>query len=547
MTKVNLMEKNAEGKNVPNHATPDDHFNVKKTGTRRIFKKTIRITLIIIGGVLGVVGLLSYRILASAGTNIDTIIQKEEKTPLYKQVGYLLSGENKPLQGEDQDRVNVLLIGMGGKGHSSGIYLADTIMVASFKPSTGQVALLSIPRDMVVEMKLPNGQNLGYRKINNANAFGRQYKYPGGGEKFTADILEKVLNMPIHYFVRVDFEGFRKTIDTLGGVNVNAERSFVDYQYPDYSYGYQTVRFQKGWQTMNGEHALQFARSRKGITLPPSDGISEGSDFARSKRQQKIIFAAKEKFFSAETLLSPKKITGILENLGEHVATSMEIWEMMRFAEIAKNAGGDKVINKVLDNSPTGLLRSEISDEGAYVLIPTKGLGKYEEIQKLSAAIFSETSEKTEETTIDHEPAEVDIRNGTKENNLAKKIGDEMSGLNFTISNIGNALTQTGNEKTVIYDFTDGKKPKALQLLRTQLNANIATGIPAYLRQEKSGVAQKVDFIIIVGEDNTTWARNARNKELQTNPNQNTNGNTSSSKNTNSSGKNPTNSTSKPQ
>lgn len=525
MTKVNLIgdQEHSSSKT----QKEETEIPKKPAHKHRILFKTIKITLLLVGGILGVVGLLSYRILASAGTNIDTIIQKENKTPLYKQVGYLLSGESKPLQGEDDDRINVLLLGMGGKGHSSGIYLADTIMVASFKPSTGQVALLSIPRDMVVEMKLKNGQNLGYRKINNANAFGRQYKYPGGGEQFTADILENVLGIKMHYFLRVDFEGFRKTIDTLGGVSVFVERGFVDYQYPDYNYGYQTVRFQKGWQTLNGEKALQYSRSRKGITLQPSDGVSEGSDFARSRRQQKIIFAAKEKFFSAETLLNPKKITGILDNLGEHVATNMEIWEMMRFSEIAKDADSEKVINKVLDNSPAGLLHSEISDEGAYVLLPIKGLGKYEDIQKLVKSIFSEAPEQTtNEPTIKHEGGSVEVRNGTKESNLAKKIGEEITALNFTVAQIGNAITQTGNEKTVIYDFTEGKKPQALQVLRTQLNANVATGIPAYLRKEKSGNTEKVDFIVIVGEDNTTWARNASNSKANQNANTNKNVNT---------------------
>ena len=314
----------------------------------------------------------------------------------------------------------------------------------------------------------------------------------------------------MHYFLRVDFEGFRKIIDDLGGITVDVERSFVDYQYPDYNFGYQTIKFEKGKQDFNGEKALQFARSRKGVTTEGSGGISEGSDFARSKRQQKIIFAAKQKFFSLGTLLNPVKINSILNDLGDHVSTNMEIWEMIRFTDMAKEVDSGSVVNKVIDNGPGGLLHSEIASEtGAYVLVPNAGLGKYAEIQAVAKTFFSE---EIEPTTIEHEAATLAIKNGTKETGLAKLIATELESIEFTIANAENALTQTGNEKTVIYDFTDGNKPQALRILKEQLNANVAAGIPVNIRNEQKPSETKVDFLVIIGNDNTSALRAARKK-----------------------------------
>ena len=121
---------------------------------RKIF--SVKKTALLVVGLLVVAGFaFSYRVILGSDSTINTIIQKENKTPLYKQVGYLLQNDEKKLSGEnEEDRINVLLMGMGGEGHAGGIYLADTIMIASFQPSTKKVALISIPRDMVVDIKL---------------------------------------------------------------------------------------------------------------------------------------------------------------------------------------------------------------------------------------------------------------------------------------------------------------------------------------------------------------------------------------------------------
>ena len=182
------------------------------------------------------------------------------------------------LKGELDDRINFLLLGQGGVGHE-GPYLTDTIIFASLKPSTKELAMFSIPRDFYV--KIPKN---GWARINSANSIGETTDYDGGGSAYTAKIIEDVFDQPVHYWLRVDFDAFQKIIDDLGGVNVCVDHSFTDEYYPDENFGYEPVEFEEGCQKMNGDTALKFSRSRHGTN-------GEGSDFARSARQQKIILA----------------------------------------------------------------------------------------------------------------------------------------------------------------------------------------------------------------------------------------------------------------
>ena len=116
-------------------------------------------------------------------------------------------------------------MGIGGPGHE-GPNLTDTIMVISIKPQTHEVALLSIPRDLYV-----NIPGIGYSKINAAHAYGEEYKESLGttGVKLAQEVISNVTSLPIHYYIRMDFKGFEKMIDTLGGVDIDVPCNFYDY------------------------------------------------------------------------------------------------------------------------------------------------------------------------------------------------------------------------------------------------------------------------------------------------------------------------------
>ncbi len=369
----------------------------------------------------------------------------------------LMVPPEKYIRGEEHDQVNILLLGMGGAGHE-GPLLTDTMMVASIRPSTGRVGLLSIPRDLLV--RIPDDD---YRKINAANALGENPDRPGSGAELARTVVSQVIGAPIHYFVRVDFGGFAKLINNLGGVAVTVDTAFVDAAYPTEDFGYQTIRFAAGPQQMNGDAALRFVRSRHG-----TDG--EGSDFARAARQQKVLLALKQKVFSAQTLLNPAAIANILTTLGTHVQTDFEPWEILKLARLGAIVDRDHITHVVLDTSATGYLRTETGVDGAYLLVPKEGVGKYEEIQRAFAAMT--------EQDLPAAPARVEVQNGTTAAGLAAQVAARLSDPSLTVVSVRNAA-QRQVEHTVIYDLSNGKQTAALQALRTLLTAEVVTGLPA--------------------------------------------------------------------
>lgn len=403
--------------------------------------------------------------------------------------GFNLGGE-RPLKGEAQNRVNILLLGMGGEGHE-GAYLTDTIIIASLNPLEDKIALLSIPRDLLVEIP-----DYGWRRVNNINAFA-EINEPGTGAEKTAQQLSSILNLPIHYYIRADFEGFKKIIDELGGVRVYVERSFTDASYPTDDFKYQTVSFSQGWQTMDGDTALKFARSRHGTN-------GESTDFARSYRQQKILLAVKDKIFSFETVLRPSRAERIVKELERRISTNIQTWEAFRLAKIFLRASEKNISLTVLDDSPSGILEAK-NIEGAFVLLPKNN--DWQGLQKLAYGIL----EKNEDAS-NPPDAVLEIQNGTYVAGLAAKIKSRLEKFGFTVNKISNA-PKRDFQKTIIYDFSGGKKIEVLRLLQKELNADVSLSLPAWLQsdiqasefffaQEASAKTNgKVDFLIILGAD----------------------------------------------
>jgi len=435
-------------------------------------------------------GFLTKIVLAINSTNAQT----GEKVGFFEQIKHLLMNPEKEIRGEGDDRLNILLIGIGGAGHP-GSYLADTIIVASLKPSSQEVAFMSIPRDLYVEIP-----DYGYRKINNALAFGYESDYPGGGEALLTEVVEEVIGLPIHYYARLDFEGFRKAIDDINGIDIYVDNSFTDYEYPDYNYGYQTVSFKEGWARMSGEKALQFVRSRHGNN-------GEGSDFARSKRQQKVLFAVKEKFLSLNTIINPASIISALDNLGNHNKTNLEIWEIVKLSKIIKDINQDNIITQVLETGANGQLVSDITLDGAYILLPKAG--DFSEIQYLAKNLFNVSF-------ITREKARIEIQNSTDEAGLANKTADRLKGMKYNVVNVANADTNESFDKTTIYDLSGGSKPYTIISLKNILPGTVSSNLPAFMNPTNPNYQaltappvnvnintdeSEIDILIIIGND----------------------------------------------
>lgn len=466
---------------------------------------------------LAVVGVVAYGAYLYTST-ANAVIDLPDRTNFFGQVRRIVNKNVEPLRGEEEDRINILLLGRGGLDHPGGT-LADTIMIVSIQPSTNQVALLSLPRDLVVPIN-PDAKKkkyIEYRKIN--------YLPELGGIELTKERIGYITGVTIHYYVMADFSGFRDVIDTLGGLDIYADNTFTDYEYPDYNYGYQTVAFEQGWDHFDGERALQYARSRHGNN-------GEGSDFSRARRQQKILEALRDELLSASTFLNPAKISGLLDDLGDHVSTDMEVWEMSRFGDMARAVDRDRIINKVVDNGLNGLVVSEISDQtGAYVLVPRVGLGNYSEIKRLAKNIFDSAA-------VVNETSVVAVQNASGIAGLAGVTAEVLEGSGVSVTAVGNAAAR-GLRTSTIYDLSDGLKPLTRAILEEQLGVKavaatrptdptnavrLITDIdPAIV--DVSVLPEGVEFIVVLGSDQVSLTSDGDDEEAPT-PNNAGSGNT---------------------
>ncbi|MDD4271595.1 MAG: LCP family protein [Patescibacteria group bacterium] len=416
--------------------------------------------------------------------------------PIISQIKHLVESADTKLKGEESDRINILLLGIGGKNHDGGL-LTDTIILASLKPSEKKLSLLSIPRDMAVPI-----ENMGWRKINSVNAYA-EMKTPGSGGLAVSQTISDLFQIPVDYYLTVDFAGFEKIIDDLGGVKVNVENTFDDYKYPilgsedaSWDQRWEHLHIEKGEQTMDGALALKYVRSRHALGV-------EGSDFARSRRQQKVLEAVKEKVMSLNVLFKPSMISKIISDISENYSSNLKIWEIVKLWGLGKDIKSENIATRVLDNSPSGLLVDTVGLDGAYLLSPRSG--DFSEIKYLVNNIFADAP-ADDKQKVKKEVATVEVRNGTWLNGLANKAALDLEKYGFEIVRVGNS-SQKNFQKSVIYDLTYGEKIQALTVLKNRTNADVALGMPQWLiddmAKELSGVANPIqpDFILMLGQD----------------------------------------------
>ncbi|PIR03852.1 MAG: hypothetical protein COV59_04260 [Candidatus Magasanikbacteria bacterium CG11_big_fil_rev_8_21_14_0_20_39_34] len=479
--KVNFLPNDSEGQS----------WKIQKSQHR---KNRFWIISIIVVFLLG--GCLTYGLMPASNPgdtpeSYDPItLEPVEPQGFFQRLKHLVFNKEAKLAGEKKDRINILLLGMGGLGHD-GPYLTDTLMVASIKPSTNEVALISIPRDLAV-----NIPGYGIRKINNVNAFG-ETKKKNFGPAFVSDVFKKTFDLDIHYYLRVDFKAFTQIIDDIGGVKVDVEKSFVDQQYPAPNDAYQVIKFDKGIQTMDGDTALKFARSRHGNN-------GEGSDFARARRQQKVLLAVKEKLISFKTLINPIRINNILNTLQENISTNMSFSDIIGFLKMSKDFDSNNISTLVLDNGVNGYLKNTFSENGAYLLEPVSG--NYDDIKDAMKNIFDkdfqsqirnfsigETVPAQDKPDVD--TAKIEIQNGTWRAGLAARVKKTLNDKNIDVTILGNTQERPYMQSG-IYDLSSGEFSSTVEDIADTLHIPIKKSPP-----ENETYDSKTQIYIILGED----------------------------------------------
>ncbi len=320
-----------------------------------------------------------------------------------------------------KERVNILVMGIDERGFEKGPWRTDTMMIATVDPVTLQAGVLSIPRDLWVS--IPEFKEA---RINTAHFYGDAYKYPGGGPALAMKTVEVNLGIKPQYYVRINFDGFVRLIDLIGGVDIEVEKPINDPTYPAYdNYGYDPLYIPAGLQHFDGELALKYVRTRHG-----------SSDFSRARRQQQLIRAVLKKLKDPVVLakLLPKA-SEIFDIMGNTVQTDLTRDEILALANLALKIEPDTIRFGVIDEKCTSPF---VTADGQQVLLPN--MEKIREVRNYVFAVGEVGTPAASSTTPQREEnVTIKVMNGTLGNRLATGASEYLKKAGLNVAEIGSA------------------------------------------------------------------------------------------------------------
>ncbi len=286
-----------------------------------------------------------------------------------------------------EEAINILLL--GSDQFNTGGWRTDVMIVVSINPEGPSAAMLSIPRDLYVW--IPDWR-MG--KINTADSHGEAVGYPGGGPGLLKQTLLYNLGIPIHYYARVDFEGFKRIVDTMGGLAVPVSCEMTEWRIkspeldPEEEENWELYTLDQRVHQMDGDLALWYARSRL-----------RSSDFDRSRRQQQILRAMISKALSANII---PQIPQLWDDFSNTVETDMGLGEILQLAAVAPKLDFNRIKSQFI--SGDAVLSWTTPETHAWVLLP-----QFEKIAELIADVF----EPPALNRAFQDPAVVEVWNGT--------------------------------------------------------------------------------------------------------------------------------------
>jgi len=365
------------------------------------------------------------------------------------------------------ERVNVLVLGIDRRSSEKCPCRTDTMMIASLDPKTNAAGLITIPRDLYVPIP-----QVGENRINTANFYGELYKYPGGGPALAMKTVEYNFGRRIHFYVLVDFNGFRKVVDTLGGIDIDVPKMIDDPQYPDENFGYKLIHIPAGRVHMNGEMALQYARTRHG-----------DNDFGRSRRQIQVLMAIRDKVLRLDLL---PKLPALVQSMWGTLETDLQPQEVLALAAAASKVKTENIKTATIDQTMTVEFRAS---NGADVLwLDRAKIGQLMEQIIPSGNVAASTPKQ-----IAQEAARVLVLNGTPSPLVAENTAKFLQAQGYQITAYGNA-DRFDYPKTVLIDYSGSKNATVTAL------AKMFRIDPENIRRSPN-VKSDVDIRIILGAD----------------------------------------------
>jgi LCP family protein required for cell wall assembly len=326
-----------------------------------------------------------------------------------------------PSPWDGASRVTILVIGLDYRDWvaGQGAPRSDTMMLLTFDPLSKTAALLSIPRDLWV-----NIPGLGYSRINSAYAYGEGYKLPGGGPGLAMRTVEDFLGIPIQYYVQLDFQSFEKLVDTIGGIDVNIPAEIVvDPLGPG-----NTVTLQPGLQHLNGAVALGYARNRH----------TENGDVDRAGRQQQVALAIRAKVLAPENFLKwMAEAPALYSELSAGVKTNLSLNDALELAMAVKDVPFNSIQTKVIDFTMEQERIIHINGQEADILQPYP-----DKIRELVDQIFGSGSMQplaagSDEQLMQADEASVLVVNASDVNGIASKTAEYLKSLGVSTVSFG--------------------------------------------------------------------------------------------------------------
>jgi LCP family protein required for cell wall assembly len=340
---------------------------------------------------------------SSGALPLETPVRVEEPLPVWR----------------GNERLNLLLLGLDQREGSALPGRADVIIIASVDPSEKKVALLSIPRDLWVEIP-----GYGESRINSAYFYGEFEGAEGGGPGLMERTIEHNFGISIDHYGALEFGCFRQIIDILGGITVDVPEEVRDEQYPDEGYGYMSIYIPAGEQHMDGATALQYVRARHA-----------SSDFSRMRRQQQVILAIREKALRLDVLFS---LPELIPLLGDAFSTDLPLESLLALANLGSQIQLDDMQLRVVDES---LTIPYVAPDGAQVLLP-----RMDEIRALMGQIFSDDPVATESWQPDISDARIVVRADAGRPGLAADVASllQRRGYNAWVESDGVQIESEG-------------------------------------------------------------------------------------------------------
>ncbi|MFO7682307.1 MAG: LCP family protein [Chloroflexota bacterium] len=373
------------------------------------------------------------------------------------------------------DRVTILLLGIDQRCDEIGPTHTDSMMLVTLNPMSLSAGVLSLPRDMWVEIP-----GFDVDRINQAHYYGEAYEYPGGGPALAVETVESFLGVQIDYYAAVNFDAFIEIVNQIGGIDITVPEAIEDTAYPDRCYGYDPFTIEAGDHHLNGEMALKYARTR--ATL--------GGDVDRAGRQQAVVLAVREKVLSLDMVPQLiKQAPAVWQTLQTNVRTNMTLEEAVQLALLAQDIPRGSIETAVIDYD---YVEPSITPDGRQVLVPNRDY-----IRQLRNKLFTDPVPPTPEiqnlpALMAAEKARVAVHNGSPEFGLAGLTQEFLVENGVNVSEIDNADSAT-YRTTQIIDYGNH--------LNTRRYLIQLMGIPPLNVSNGETPEGDYDILIILGRD----------------------------------------------